>query len=167
MSGGLGYFGVAVQTVDDKGRVALPGQLRSTVEMVLGPDAMNKDMRRLTIATHEKQPCLVAYDPASFQRHLADVDARARAHAGPDGAINDQLLRNAIGVPEYVTFDANGRFVLPPYLRFRAKIDRYAFFWGGNDRIEIWKPETLMALDHVSEDLRGACQFHLERLKAA
>jgi MraZ protein len=158
---------VGLQAVDDKSRVALPSALRVLVERNLGPLAEHKEGRVLTITSHERDPCLVAYDEPWFDQMMLDVESRARAHGAEDGAINDWIVRLGTGVPENASFDANGRFILPAFLKAHAGIGRHAFFYGRISGIEIWDPATLMAFEGAPPVLREACRFHMERNKVA
>ena len=46
---------------------------------------------------------------------------------------------------EAVPFDGSGRFIMPAFPRFHANIAAHAFFYGVNNRIEIWDPATALA----------------------
>lgn len=165
MAGRYGYKGVGLQTVDDKNRVALPSGLRVLVERNIGEAASTKDGRVITITTHETDPCLMVYDEALYDQLMLEVEERARLNSGPDGMINDDIMRRGLGIPENANFDPNGRFILPGYQKEHAGITRHAFFFGRGKAIEIWDPRTLMHFERATPALKSACDYHCQRMK--
>ena len=64
-----------------------------------------------------------------------------------------------------VTLDAQGRFVVPEYLRTYSKLQKDAVLVGINDRLELWDRATWNAyaqeaeknVESVAESLGGLC----------
>ncbi len=162
MSGRGIYSGYALQQVDDKGRVAIPSALRTTLIARNQPTSDPKEALVVVLAMHETDPCLVGYDNGYAERQVAALNERAAAHAGVNGAPNSQILRDA-SITDTVPFDTSGRFILPPFPRveLEIKLNHYAFFIGLGDCFEIWAPEKLLACETASPKLKAAVRFFL------
>ena len=57
-------------------------------------------------------------------------------------------------------FDGSGRFIMPGFPRFHAKIGAHAFFYGTFDYFEIWDPATLLQADRVPEVQKACARYH-------
>ena len=146
--------------MDDKGRVAIPNALRSTLAEN-APRADGKDGGTIIVAVHEDQPCLVAYDPAYLTELKAELDKRTELSRGSDGKVDPNIKRNGAN-GEAVPFDGSGRFIMPGFPRFHAGIDQHAFFWGTLDAIEIWDPKTLVETHGLPRAMVSACRYHCQ-----
>jgi MraZ protein len=156
------YRGVGLQLVDDKGRVAIPSALRSSLEKNIGGEAASKEDRLITIATHESERCLIGFDLLFGDEQWQDLNGRAHAHAGPSGAMNSNIIREGIGISEDMPFDPSGRFVFPGFQRKQAGIQKYAFFYGMLNFFEIWNPQTLLDHPRMPEMMKDACRYCLD-----
>lgn len=154
------YQGSGLALVDDKGRVAIPNALRSTLA-ANAPRADGKDGGTIVIAVHEDKPCLVAYDPSYVPILKAELRHRVELTRGPDGRVDDSIMREGAN-GEAVPFDGSGRFIMPGFPRFHANIAEHAFFWGTFDTIEIWDPKTLLATPDVGSRMVSACKFYCQ-----
>lgn len=159
-----GYRGVGLQLVDDKGRLAIPANVRGTLEKNSGAPEGSKESRVAILSTHEVDPCLIAYDEGYFDALMERLNARSLEHAGERGRVDSNIWREGVGVSENIAFDPSGRFVMPGMLCRRANIRKtgYAFFHGVGPVIEIWDPATLLAHPTLPEDLKDACRYLLE-----
>lgn len=137
------YQGHGIGLVDDKGRVAIPNALRATLQ-VNAPRADGKDGGTIVVGPHEASECLIAYDPGYLEYRAARLDEHEAAFTGADGSYDYNVPRRAM-VGEAVPFDGSGRFIMPAFPRFHANIGAHAFFYGVNNRIEIWDPATALA----------------------
>ncbi|OYW23257.1 MAG: hypothetical protein B7Y98_07350 [Sphingomonas sp. 32-62-10] len=155
------YQGYALQQVDDKGRVAIPASLRATLVARSAREMDPKEAAQIVIAQHESDTCLVAYDVPQGEARFAELEARARAHAGPDGAPNDQILRRGMAW-DTVSFDSSGRFIFPSFPRKRAKIGKYAFFYGLGSHFEIWDPAQVFASSRADTTMREMVTHFLD-----
>lgn len=154
------YQGHGIGLVDsDKGRVAIPNALRATLA-ANAPRADGKDGGTIVIGVHEVSPCLVAYDPAWVELKGAQLDAHEAAHTAADGSYDYNIQRRAMA-GEAVPFDGSGRFVMPGFPRFHANIGEHAFFFGANNRIEIWDPRTLIDDPHADPVMKKMVVFDL------
>ncbi len=155
------YQGNALQQVDEKGRVAIPSSLRATL-VARTPEGIDpKEAAQVVVGVHESDTCLVGYDIDQAAQRFADLEARARAHAGPDGAANDEILRRGMAV-DMLGFDTSGRFILPSFARKRARIGKYAFFFGLGSHFEIWDPAALLASSRATETMKEIVRHCLE-----
>ena len=147
------YQGYALQAIDRKGRVAIPHALRAVIEA-------NSGQRLLLIGDHQQFPCMIAYD-RNWSRLLYDRVEREHELARAAGEKVDRSnsgLHNFANVDE-VTFDEAGRFILPEYVMFRAKLDDVAFFAGDADTFQVWNPKILLDTPEVEEGLRDRCRW--------
>jgi MraZ protein len=154
------YQGGGIGLVDDKGRVAIPNSLRSTLAEN-APRSDGKDGGTIIVAVHEDQPCLVAYDPAYLRELKAELDKRIELSRGVDGKVDHNIKRNGAN-GEAVPFDGSGRFIMPGFPRFHANIGPHAFFWGTFDTIEIWDPKTLLSTPGVGHAMVSACRYYCQ-----
>jgi MraZ protein len=146
------FYGFSLQSVDDKGRVAIPADLRETLDG-------NSPARQLLITRHATLPCLVCYD-AGWAHELNDRLNELARTAKLEGRPFDEAAERRIRRAERATYDANGRFVVPSFERERAGIGKWAFFAGDNDTFQIWAPEVLLAADIDDEDLKDRCRHY-------
>ena len=153
------YQGHGIGLVDDKGRVAIPNALRTTLQQN-APRADGKDGGTIVIGPHDSDPCLVAYDPAYVEVLAAQLDAHEAQHTGADGSYDYNIQRDRM-MGEAVPFDGSGRFIMPAFPRFHASIGTHAFFLGNNNRIEIWDPKTAVDCPSLSDKVKSAIRFYM------
>lgn len=144
------YRGVALQAVDEKGRVAIPGNLRAALEK-------NSPTKEIVVGRHPRHPCLMARDLAADAELHAKMQER-RAFAEDSGREFDSEAMRRISSVEAAPFDSSGRFVIPPRFRLRSKIDKWALFVAESDSIAIWAPDVLLAQPELADDLREDCE---------
>ena len=154
------YQGSGIGLVDDKGRVAIPNALRSTLAQN-APRPDGRDGGTIIIAVHETARCLIAYDPGYVAVLKKELDARTEMSRGPDGRIDYNIKRD-LANGEAVPFDGSGRFIMPGFPRFHAGITGHAFFWGTFDYIEIWDPKTLVETPGLPAKMISAARFHCQ-----
>lgn len=158
MSGRGIYQGYALQQVDEKGRVAIPSALRATLVARTSAGTDPKDASTVVLAMHESDPCLIAYDLDYSKELVSELNLRARANAGADGAPKSLILRDAM-LSDTLLFDSSGRFILPPFPRSELNIGKYAFFMGLGDYFEIWDPATLVECETAAPKMKAAVRF--------
>lgn len=146
------FEGFALQAVDQKGRVAVPADLRAAVER-------NSEVRQIVIGLHAKDLCLSAHDAGWSKEKYQRID-RLEQQAIDRGEQPDPAAkRRAFGQVERVPFDDSGRFVLPPFFRAKAKIEKLAFFTGSGETFDIWSPEVLANDPNADPALKEICAF--------
>lgn len=151
------YQGHGIGLVDDKGRVAIPSSLRTTLQQN-APRPDGKDGGSIVIGPHEANECLVAYDPAFIEVRAERLDAHEAQFTAADGSYDYNVQRLAMAGEE-VPFDGSGRFIMPAFPRFHANIRGFAFFYGVNNRIEIWDPATALADALLHDTVKKMIRF--------
>lgn len=146
------FHGSTLQSVDDKGRVAIPVDLRETLDA-------NSPAKQVLVARHPTLPCLVCYD-TEWAKTLNDQLNERRHRAKLDDLPFDEAAERRVLRTEKAGYDGNGRFVLPGFERERAGIGKWAFFVGDNDSFQIWAPDKLLAADIDDEDLKDRCRHY-------
>jgi MraZ protein len=153
--------GYGLSPIDAKGRVAIPPDLRATIEV-------NSAERILIVTQHDSDPCLIGYD-RGWANLLAEEIARDEALERAAGRVFDRsnTRRRAFSVTERLPFDTSGRFVLNGFLREDMKLANFAFFAGVGHVFEVWDPQTLLDAPDVEDRLKRACRWHLaQKVKA-
>jgi MraZ protein len=117
------FRGRFVHTIDAKGRVSIPAGFRMELQ---------RRSERPPILTNMLE-CLALYpndDWAAYEARLVEVDPfRLEGH---------ELQRFMISGAVECAPDAQGRILIPPYLREHAKLEREVTLAGVGARIEIW-----------------------------
>ena len=153
------YQGDGIGLVDDKGRVAIPSALR-TMLSANAPKANGKDGGTIIIGAHQKNRCLVAYDPGYVDILAERLDRRESENTSENGEY-DYNIKRAAASGEAVPFDGSGRFIMPAFPRFYAGIKGHAFFYGVLDYIEIWDPKTLVETPDAPEIMKAMARFYM------
>jgi MraZ protein len=147
------FEGFALQSVDEKGRVAIPADLRAAVER-------NSDVRAIVVGRHPFDPCLSVHDLSWSQEKFSRIDKPDESPFDGGGDGGARAKRRAFGAVERAPFDASGRFVLPPFFRAKAGIGKWALFNGAGETFDIWAPEVLMRSQGAdNEEIREVCEF--------
>lgn len=149
------FIGNGLQAIDGKSRVGLPADLRTQMEA-------NSAAKKLYIDYHEAEDCLVAFDSGFVQRRYQQIESDEAFERNAGKAFDRALaLSNPFASAEPSSFDASGRFILPPY--FRGEFDDLAFFFGALDYIEIWKPEKMLASSRAAPKAKRVCEWLLKQ----
>ena len=114
-------------TLDAKGRLTIPLELRASIEEVCGG--------HLTLSRHFA-PCLRLYPRPEWDKwktFLVD-----KLPLGLEGS-----RRLIIGSANSMQMDAAGRILISPLLRRAAKLDRKVVLLCDVSRVEIWDEDTL------------------------
>ena len=150
------YEGIALQSVDEKGRAAIPADLRAAVER-------NSDVRQIVVGRHPFDPCLSVHDLSWSVEKFNRIDNPTESPYEGDGGAA-RAKRRAFGAVERAPFDASGRFVIPPFFRAKAEIGKWAFFNGSGETFDIWSPAVLLATSGTdNEEIREVCEFLLQQ----
>ena len=118
------FIGEYQHATDDKGRLAIPAKFRAT----LGERA---------IVTRGLDRCLFVFSVADWADLAKKLVALPLAQAN-SRAFARLMLAGAMEVE----MDAQGRILLPEYLRHYASIGKQAVVAGLYNRIEIWNDEA-------------------------
>ena len=121
------YYGESSASVDDKGRLNVPVQFRSVM------DVMDHDTWFLTRG----------FDGAIFVFHKDKWEEVLKGSQGAH-ALDPRMLdfrRMLVGSVAKVKRDGQGRLAVPPHLREHAGIERDAVLIGLEDHLELWSKD--------------------------
>jgi MraZ protein len=155
-AGGLDrlFSGSGLSAVDSAGRTRLPDFVRN---VLIG----RGDSGRLVIGVHEKDDCLVGFDPehkAVLHRELERRRLAGEA-AGESREAHDNRARRLFGLAADARLEKGDTIVLPELPRRRGRIGNLALFVGTGGTFEIWDPA--MACDAGGGDLRALAEYRL------
>ncbi len=159
MSGVFVYSGSALSAIDDKGRLSVPSVLRKDL-------IASSEGRILCLGTHEKWDCLVGFGLSRKAEMIAEID-REEDIAIARGEPYD---RDAAGARKFsslqeLSFDASGRFVIPPMLQAVADMSEHVMFHGNGSTFCLWDPQTLLeTADNVPVN-KKLVKFHLDEAR--
>lgn len=139
----MSFSGTFFNSIDPKGRLSIPAELRALLSDVYGDE--------LLIVTRRKD-ALVAYPCSEWAKIKARVDAM------PNGDAKDLIYRNRISPAVERGFDRQGRIAVPPSLRTLAGFEKEVVVIGMADKVELWDQVRYNA--HMQES-----ELQLEALK--
>ncbi|MEM6326300.1 MAG: division/cell wall cluster transcriptional repressor MraZ [Bacteroidota bacterium] len=152
----VGFKGRAENTIDDKGRVAVPITMRQ---------AMRPEARQSFVVTQGMEQCIVLYPldvwESDIAPRLAALDSFNREAA--------LLSRRVLMWADEVSLDSQGRVSLPRDLMELVGLEtgRKARVIGINDRVEIWSPGVYAAyLNGSAHSVAELAEKHLGRRPA-
>jgi MraZ protein len=146
------FEGFALQAVDQKGRVAIPADLRAAAER-------NSDIRQIVVGLHHEDACLSAHDLSWSKEKYERIDRREQLAVERGETAGAHAKRRAFGQVEKAPFDDSGRFVIPPFFKMKAGIQKWAFFNGSGETFDIWAPEVLLKDGNADPGLREICEY--------
>tara|TARA_B110000438_G_scaffold274439_1_gene294614 strand:- start:197 stop:661 length:465 start_codon:yes stop_codon:yes gene_type:complete len=134
------FTGEYQYSLDSKGRVNIPAKFRQ---------ALSKKNQNTFVATRGQDPCVWIY-PLTEWKKIEDELRNLSSVSGIHRTFIRQIARSA--TPS--TCDKQGRISLSPSLISFSQIDKNALIIGMINKIEIWDPETLKAVDekNINED---------------
>lgn len=118
------FRGVAIVNLDAKGRLAIPSRHR---------DRLQASCESHLVITVDRDRCLLLYPEPEWEvierqfAALPALDPTARA-----------LQRLYVGNAQEVDVDAQGRILVPPYLRDFAALEKRVAFVGQGIKFELW-----------------------------
>ncbi len=127
------FIGEFHLTIDDKGRFAVPMKFRSA--LATG-----------AVVTRGLDTSLFVLTQEAWQRLSAKI-----ANLPLGSAASRSFSRFMLAGAMDVVLDAQGRFVIPEYLRLHAKLQKDAVLVGVNDRLELWDVATWTAYTQEAE----------------
>ena len=133
------FRGRFLHTIDSKGRVSIPAGFRMEIQR-------RSDRPPILSILPDCLALYPAEDWDTVEKRITDVDPlRIDGHA-----IQRFLISSCVECPP----DAQGRILIPPFLREHAKIEKEVTILGAGKRIEIWDPARA-----EQELLRTQAQF--------
>jgi MraZ protein len=127
------FKGQYEHSMDSKGRISFPAKLRKS----LSPEAQE----RFTIL-RGLEPCLYIYPQDEWQKvesQLSGINSFSKE--------GRTVKRNFLRFAEDLILDKQNRISLPSSLTEWAGIESKAVFIGSGERIEVWSPAGLEAVD--------------------
>jgi len=117
------FIGEYTHSIDPKGRLAVPAKFR----------ALLKDR---VVVTKGLDGCLTLYPMPVFEEFAKELSSLS-----PNQSKNRSHVRNQLSGATDVTFDNQGRIMIPDNLRKFAGLTKAAVITGLYDRLEIWDQE--------------------------
>ena len=127
------FTGEYQYSLDSKGRVNIPAKFRQ---------ALSKKNQNTFVATRGQDPCVWIY-PITEWKKIEDELRNLSSVSGVHRTFVRQIARSA--TPS--ACDKQGRITLSPSLISFSQIDKDALIIGMINKIEIWNPKTLKAVD--------------------
>jgi len=137
------FQGETAITIDDKGRLAIPTNLRDALARECGG--------RLVIAYNpfDANCCLWIYPYPAWATLRDEVNALDMLDED-----NRIFQRRLVGAAAVVEPDGNGRISIPPSLRHSTGMERKAVLLGLGNKFELWNEQAYQA--QLSRTLSGA-----------
>lgn len=110
-------------TVDEKGRVSIPAEFRTDLDLDEGSE--------LIVTRHLKERCLLVFWPAAWSA----LKARIESAPAPVAAA---MRRVVCGTARRVRMDRIGRIQVPQVLRKYADLEGKCFVMGQGGWMEMW-----------------------------
>jgi len=140
------FIGEYSHTIDTKGRMAVPSKFR-------------QELKDGAVVTRGVDACLFVYTRDEWQAlaeklstlPISDPKARAFARLMLAGAMD-------------VSFDSQGRILIPSYLRDYAGIKKKTIVAGLYSRLEIWDEEKWQGYKEKSEKETERISKHMSEL---
>jgi MraZ protein len=122
------FSGNYSNTLDDKGRVALPAKFRETLS------ATGDDRLMVTIFEVSQVPCLEAYSARGWDDFISDLQGKIGSFAK-----SRTLFESAyIGSAQPCQPDKQGRILLPQSLRKYAELEQDVVFAGVGKKFRVF-----------------------------
>jgi MraZ protein len=124
------FFGTFENKVDRKGRVSVPAPFRQA----LGRSAFQGIIARPSYRSHAIEACDLEF-MEQLNESVSATDLYSDAH--------EDLALTIFADSHQLSFDGEGRILLPPALVEHAGITVHAGFVGMGSSFQIWEPEVL------------------------
>lgn len=135
------FRGVSIVNLDTKGRLAVPSKYR---------ERLQASCHSQLVVTVDRDRCLLLYPEPEWETiemklaALPSFDHTARA-----------IQRLYIGNAQEVEMDAQGRILIPQYLRDFAVLDKRVAFVGQGSKFELWDEMAWNARNAAALDDKG------------
>ncbi len=140
--------------VDQKGRVSVPAQFRAAL-----PSGFQKSIVMVQAVNHNAIECCDLLYIEKLNDSLEGFAPYSDEHDEFSLALMSGLVE--------LTFDGNGRIILPHELMEFAGITDYATFAGKGKTFQIWEPEAfareLEKARHKVKEKRGLLKFRIKQ----
>ncbi len=138
MSAFVVYAGSGLSTIDAKGRVTIPAEIRDPVAQSSGDSVV-------CLQRHASLPCLIGYGRAERLQLRTDLNMQWESAIGRGADMNRETAGVGASSIFEVNFEPSGRFVLPPMLKHFGKLADRGFFFGVTTHFMLWDPDVFKA----------------------
>jgi MraZ protein len=133
------FIGEFQHNLDEKGRLAIPAKFRV-------------DLKKGAVVTKGLDDCLFLYTKAAWEELVSSKLSQLSFNKANQRAFARFMLSSA----SEVECDAQGRVVLPEYLRQFASLRKQAVIAGLYDRLEIWDKDRWEAYRSNNDQVSGS-----------
>lgn len=123
------FLSTFINKIDSKGRVCVPAQFRSTLA--------SNDFMGVVVYESFTNNCIEGCDLDRISNLSEAID-----NLDPFSEERDAFASTILGSAVQLSFDNDGRIILPPKLIEKAKIKNKAVFIGKGKTFEIWQEEN-------------------------
>ncbi len=141
------FIGEFQHNLDDKGRLAIPAKFRA-------------DLKTGAVVTKGLDNCLFLYTKDAWEELITSKLSRLSFNKANQRAFARFMLSGA----SEVEFDAQGRIVLPEYLRHFADLHKQVVIAGLYDRLEIWDKDRWEAYRADNDQASSSIAESLDNL---
>ncbi|HRU90275.1 MAG TPA: division/cell wall cluster transcriptional repressor MraZ [Patescibacteria group bacterium] len=141
------FIGEFQHNLDDKGRLAIPAKFRA-------------DLKTGAVVTKGLDNCLFLYTKDAWEELITSKLSRLSFNKANQRAFARFMLSGA----SEVEFDAQGRIVLPEYLRHFADLHKQVVIAGLYDRLEIWDKDRWEAYRANNDQASSSIAESLDNL---
>ncbi len=139
--------------IDKKGRVSVPAQFRSALQ--------HQHFSGIIVYPSFVNPCIEACGMDRIEKLHAQIES-----LDPFSEERDAFATAIMGGSVQLSFDGEGRVMLPEPLLEEMKIEAQAVFVGKGETFEIWQPETFKdyaaAARALAKERRGSMKSRRE-----
>lgn len=111
------------------------------------------------VLTIGPNPCVEIYPVPEFQRIVRDIQAM------DDRAVAEKLKQVFVGFAVETEMDKQGRILLPPMLRKRARLNGEAVLMGQDSRLDLWAADVWEARFGEGSELLASLEDAFRTLK--
>ena len=124
------FQGETAITIDDKGRMSIPGAYRETVSSQCGN-------RLVFVYNPFEQGCLWMFPVRDWEKLRDQVNSLSSLNA-----VHRNLQMKLVGAATIVEVDGNGRLLVPASQRASARIEKNAVLLGMGAKFELWSEDA-------------------------
>ncbi|MBC6441334.1 MAG: division/cell wall cluster transcriptional repressor MraZ [Rhodospirillales bacterium] len=145
------FVGTHINKIDRKGRVSVPAQFRASFGEAISAGAFA--MRSISGAQ-----ALDVFTPDAFAQLAASIE-------NPFAEEHEDFTNAIFGASQHLSFDAEGRTMLPDVFRAFAGVTDQVCFIGRGNYFQMWEPQAGLAQQEEAFERaiqnRGAIRLRL------
>ncbi len=141
------FLSTFINKIDRKGRVSVPAPFRSALADQRFPGIVAFSSFR------DSYNAIEASGMDRMERLSASID-----RLNPFSDEHDDFASVIFGTSVQISFDGEGRIILPAHLRGHANIADQAAFVGHGATFQIWQPAALEAFQNEARQRAGAAR---------